>query len=383
MIQKKRSPYKGLLLILLVAFLGFGVLLYKLNILSVITGLLFDREIELTKSEDSINVLLLGIGGGKHEGPDLSDTIIFASLNPKNNTVSLISIPRDLWVPDIKAKINAAYALGQEKNGKGILLVDAVVEKIVGKAIDYTVVVNFDAFVQAVDLLGGIDVNVERTFDDYEYPITGRENDLCDRLEEELPLLATSSSQVEAFPCRYRHLHFDKGIVHMNGEDALAYARSRHAEGVEGTDFARSSRQQKVIVAFRDKALSLGTIFNPVKTISMYNVVKGNLNTNINSEEIDDFIKLAQKMKDAKIITYVIDMGDEAQKQNGLLINPSISEEYNYAYVLVPRIGNGNFTEIQQYVSCVLDSKICEVGKMGISEVGPSTSPTIPKNTID
>lgn len=384
MIRKKSSPIKGLLFILLVVFFGVGILLYKLNILSIISGLIFDQQIVLKKNEESINILLLGVGGGMHEGPDLSDTIIFASINPTDNTASLISIPRDLWIAETKSKINAAYAFGQEKDGKGILLADAVVEKIVGKPIDYTVVVNFDAFIQAVDLLGGIDVNVERTFDDYEYPITGSENDLCGHTEEELPELATAASQLEAFPCRYKHLHFDKGTIHMDGENALAYARSRHAEGVEGSDFARSSRQQNVIVAFRDKVLSLGTIFNPVKALSMYNVVKNNINTNIDSSEIDDFIKLAQKMQKAKITTYVLDMGDAKQNRNGLLINPPTSAEFNFAYVLTPRVGSSDFSEVQTYVSCVLENKICEVEKNGVKiQDQPSGSPASSKNAIE
>lgn len=364
MLNKKTYIVLGLSLLFVVLSFNFfkigGPFLY---------GLLFNKNIEL-KQEDSgeINLLLLGIGGGKHEGPDLTDTIILASLNPKKNKVSLASIPRDLWIPELKAKINSAYSTGQEKEKKGILLSKAVVEKIMGKNVDYAIVVNFSAFVRLVDLLGGIDVSVKRTLDDSEYPIEGRENDTCGHKEEELVGLATASSQLEAFPCRYKRIRFEKGRQHMTGIQALEFVRSRHAFGAEGTDFARSQRQQEVITSVREKTLSLGIILNPVKVLGIINILRQNINTDIDISEYDDFIKLANKMGQAKFTSAIIDTGNEENDNVGLLVNPPVSEDYGFQWVLIPRKGNGDFSEIKDYLACLEENDTCKIDKNGIQK---------------
>src|SRR3989304_5243960 len=173
----------------------------------------FKKEIELKteKKTGNINVLILGKGGGRHEGPDLTDTIIVATINLNKNTVTLVSMPRDLWIPDLAAKINTAYSYGQERNDQGKLLAKTAVSQVIGKQIDYVLVVDFDAFINLVDHLGGIDVNVRQTLDDYKYPITGKEDDPCDHADEEVIDLslqiATGSAKTEdAFPCRYKHI---------------------------------------------------------------------------------------------------------------------------------------------------------------------------------
>lgn len=329
----------------------------------------FDTKIELKKERGATNVLLLGVGGARHEGPDLSDTIIFANINPEKNIVNLISIPRDLWVPDIKSKINAGFAFGEEKGGKGIVLSKAVVEKVLGQPVDYTLVGDFQGFEKAVDLLGGLDVEVKRTFDDYEYPIEGKETDPCDNKEEDLADLATASSQLDAFPCRYKHIHFDKGVKKMNGLEALTYVRSRHALGPEGSDFARSQRQQQVILAFKNKVFSLGTIFNPIKILGMYNIISDNIHTDIKTSEFDDFAKLVQDMKSAKIRSFVIDFGDLSEGREGLLTTPTSLEAFGNQWVLIPRTGDGNFDEIRKYVSCIVEENECTVAKDSIEVI--------------
>lgn len=337
---------------LFVVFAGIAVVAFFKNSPVSVEGLL-KPEIELKMQDDRINVLLLGIGGGSHEGPMLTDTIIFASIDPQNKKISMVSIPRDLWSEEIQAKVNTAYAFGEEREkGGGLKLAKAVIEKVVNQQIDYAIRIDFDGFVKAVDMIGGIDVNVERTLDDYEYPVEGKESDTCGVPDEEFELLATASSQVEAFPCRYMHLHIDEGQQHMDGKTALMYVRSRHAVGVEGSDFARSKRQEKIIEAFRNKIFSLETVFNPSKIISLYDIVKESIDTDVKQEEFDDFIKLAQKLQDARIVSTVLDIGDNARE--GLLINPPITEEFKNQWVLIPKSGNGNYTAIHAHVDCIV-----------------------------
>ena len=365
--QARKRGRERIRLFIIIVFLIIGsVLFYRFgSYLPVLFQLLFDKEISLQnidKKTERVNVLLLGIGGGKHDGPLLTDTIIYASIDPKENKVTLISLPRDLWIPELKAKINTAYAYGEAKQpGGGILLSRAVVEKVLGQPVDYVLRVDFNGFVQAVDMLGGIDVNVERSFDDFEYPVSGKETDTCGFEGEEFEKRATESSQLEAFPCRYEHIHFDKGQQVMNGQTALRFVRSRHAKGPEGSDFARSQRQEKIISAFKDKVFSLGTFLNPLKLVNLANVFEGSIDTDIKQEEYDDFIKLGRKMEKAELKSVVLDAGDESQDRAGLLDFPRSRAEFRGQWVIIPRLGSGNFSEIHLHVACEIEGENCRI----------------------
>lgn len=333
--------------------------------------LIFDRGVVLKQTDNKVNILLLGIGGGSHDGPNLTDTIILANLDPKNNKVTLVSIPRDLWFPDLDTsnkKINGAYADGESKmTGGGLIEAEAAISKITGQEINYGVRIDFSGFVQAVNTIGGLDINVDNTFDDYEYPISGKEDESCGYSDDDIKdFSATSPAELEIqekFTCRYMHVHFDKGLNHMNGDQALEYVRSRHAIGAEGGDFARSKRQEKVINAFKEKVLSAETLINPSKILDLYNIVKSSIDTNIKQDEFDDFIRLAEKLRGAKIQSAVIDVGDTTTQRSGLLIEDSISSDGLFLSALTPRLGNGNFSEIQKYISCEIDKGNCQISK--------------------
>ncbi|OGH21358.1 MAG: hypothetical protein A2958_00975 [Candidatus Levybacteria bacterium RIFCSPLOWO2_01_FULL_38_13] len=362
--RKNKNPQKIILLILGIIILFFaGQAVFKIAKLSpFLFQLLFNREIDLKKTDHNVNVLLLGIGGGAHQGPNLTDTIVFASLSSGGDKIELISIPRDLWVPDITGKVNTAYSKGEDKRkGGGLVLAKAAVRKVINQPIDYALLIDFDGFVKAVDLVGGLDVDVERSFDDYEYPITGKEDDPCGHSEEELKEFATASSQLKAFPCRYMHIRFSKGFQRMDGKTALMFVRSRHGQGEEGSDFARSKRQEKIIKAFKDKVFSLQSLVNPAKVIGLYDILKESIDTDIKEKEFDDFIRLFNKMKKAKTESIVIDIGNQQKQRAGLLVHPDLSEEYNFEWVLIPRVGNSNFSEIQKYIDCEIKTENCPV----------------------
>jgi polyisoprenyl-teichoic acid--peptidoglycan teichoic acid transferase len=344
--------------------------LVKMGTLSpLVFQLIFNKKVELKKVEpEKLNILLLGIGGGSHDGPNLTDTIIFASLNLKNPKITLISLPRDIWISDIDEKINFAYAKGEAKRkGGGLILAKTVVSKVTGQPIDYVMVLDFSGFVKAVNVLGGIDVNIENTFDDYQYPIEGNENELCGHTEEEVKTFTASNSAEtdlpDFFPCRYEHLHFDKGIAHLDGETALKFVRSRHAKGSEGTDFARSQRQEKVIAALKNKAFSL-QILNPAKILGLYSAIQNSVHTDIKTNEFDDFIKVANKFKNAEIKSVVVDAGDEGVKRGGLLTHPDVSSIYNYKWVLIPKAGKDNYSEIGEYIRCRLVREDCIISEI-------------------
>jgi LCP family protein required for cell wall assembly len=198
------------------------------------------RTATLDSSDGLTNILILGIGGGTHEGFDLTDTIMVLSLDSSKKSVALISIPRDIWSDTLKDKVNTAYHYGELKQkGGGLLLSKVIMEDVIGLPIHYAVVIDFSGFTKVIDAVGGIDVNVPEAFTDTQYPKPGMEQATC-------PGDPTNA-------CVYETIHFDAGLQHMDGARALIYARSRHAEGDQGSDFARSRRQQIIMVALKDR----------------------------------------------------------------------------------------------------------------------------------
>ena len=120
---------------------------------------LFSKD-SLKTYDNQVNILLLGIAGGQHEGPNLSDSNIVANYNFKTNKLTTVSIPRDLWSPTLNDKINSAYAYGEAKKpGKGgFILAKAEIEAVIGLPIQYAAVVDFQQFKELIDFLGGIEI---------------------------------------------------------------------------------------------------------------------------------------------------------------------------------------------------------------------------------
>jgi polyisoprenyl-teichoic acid--peptidoglycan teichoic acid transferase len=316
---------------------------------SFLYSILINRNnISLKNTKGTTNVLLLGIGGKGHDGPNLTDTMILLSVNPEKKFVIFTPIPRDVWLTSINAKINAAYSIGEDKKQGGgmVMAKDAILETL-GVEVHYTVVADFTGFEKAVDLLGGVAVYVDQDFVDPLYPKDGHENDTCGIN------IATMSAEMIAdtsFPCRYETLSFKQGLIKMTGEEALKYVRSRHAETLEGTDFARSQRQQKVLIAVKDKFFSTQTLLSSSKLIELLKIYKDYIKTDIKEDEYDDFIKLFFKLKTAKYDTFVLDQGNKEEGRAGLLVNPPASK-YG-AWVLEPSLGD--WTEIQEKIQSTI-----------------------------
>jgi len=217
----------------------------------VVVKLLLTKGMSLQATDKRVNILILGIAGGVHDGSDLTDTMIVASVAQDKPSIALVSLPRDIWSDTLKDKINSAYHYGEEKKvGGGKTLAKAIVEDVTGLVIHYIVVVDFSQFEKLINVVGGIDVVVPKAFVDSEYPITGKENDEC--------------GGDTTFACRYETIQFAEGKQHMDGQTALKYVRSRHSEGDEGTDFARGKRQQDIMVALKEKIIQIKPWFNPI-----------------------------------------------------------------------------------------------------------------------
>ena len=228
---------------------------------------------------ERVNLLIMGIDRRPTEAcPCRSDTMMLATLDPKTATAGLITIPRDLYVPIPnygENRINTALFLGalNKYPGGGPGLAKKTIEYNFGRQVHYYVIVDFSGFRRVVDTLGGIDINVPKAIDDPEYP--------------------TENFGVQ-------HIHFNAGIQHMNGEQALQYARTRHTD----SDFGRSKRQIQVLMAIRDKAVRLDIV---PKLPSLLQSMWGTVETDMKPQEVLALAQAAQKIKTENIKTASID----------------------------------------------------------------------------
>jgi LCP family protein required for cell wall assembly len=284
------------------------------------------------EGDGRINVLLLGNGGPGHDAPDLTDTILLASIDPINHNTALLSIPRDLWVKipgDGYQKINAAFVYGkQQAKGKteaqkdeaGLELLDKTLSPIIGVPIHYHTVVNFTAFKQTVNAIGGVSVNVPETLYD---PTMAWEN-------HGNPYLAMKGQQT------------------FNGDKALIYARSRETS----SDFARGQRQRMLIVAIKDKTFSLGTFSNPVKVSGLLSSLGNNVYTDFSLDDLTHLYKIVGKIPSNNITSL-----DLVTPPHNLVTTGNM----NGLSIVQPRAGLFDYSAIQGYVRNALkDSYIAK-----------------------
>lgn len=276
------------------------------SILSTLRGLVGSSDKELTGEQDNrINFLLLGIGGEGHDGPELTDTIMFVSFEPSTKKIGFLSIPRDLAVPIPGygyQKINSINAYAEmDDNGSGPEWTSDVVGDLLDQEIHYYMKVDFDGFVDLIDAIGGVDIYIDRSFTDANYPT---DDELVQTIE------------------------FEQGNTHMDGETALQFARSRHGDNGEGSDFARAERQQKIILAVKNELLSASTFLNPARLNNLVETFQENVETNMTFWEL---VKMSQYIPDIStenITTTVLD-----DSLNGTLYSTNI----NGSFVLLPK----------------------------------------------
>lgn len=279
------------------------------------------------ETEDRVNILLMGMGGAGHSGGYLADTIMIASYKPSTDQVAFISIPRDLFVsiPGYEwRKINNAYAFGYSENpeGGGEKLMTEVIENITGLKINYYGKVDFEGFRKIIDDVGGIDVYVERTFYDPLYP---------------------------DYNYGYQPVSFQQGWNHFSGEKALQFARSRHGNNNEGSDFARSERQQKIILALKEKLLSVYTLLNPNLIINILNDLADHVRTNMEPWEMIKLYKLVKDISGNQVVDEVIDNSPGGPLRSETTIDG--------AYILRPNAGPDDFSEIQAIAQNIFSVK--------------------------
>lgn len=252
-----------------------------------------DKDYVLPPAEkDRQDILILGIRGkdDPEDGGMLTDTIMLLSFNKTTKKSSLVSIPRDFYVKitnNLSDKINTAYVrLGLSGTKK-------LFSRITGVYVDDIVVFDFSSFEKIVTELGGIDITLDKPFEE------------------------TSQWGYE--------FSLPAGPNHLDGQSALYYVRSRYST----SDFDRAARQQKVIFALKQKALGSDFLSDPIKALSLLTTVRSNIQTDINVLDIKKLLSLAHEVSDSSdnLKRYVI-------TTDNLLYEGRLG---NGAYVLLPK----------------------------------------------
>lgn len=351
-IQKPKSKRKTFLYILIpiivVILSGIGFLIYKgykitqgLG-LNLNTGLIQitnkDPELKKDSTGKFTNFLVIGIDTRETTGGLNTDTIMEVSYNYDTNDITMISIPRDFNVEIGKGskwynKINSVYAFTRDGNDTtGLKELQRTVEEVTGTEIQYYAMVNFQAFTQIIDSVGGVDVNVETSFTDYFYPASKGDpkgNDTCGPV---------------GIGCGFwKVISFKAGVQHMDSTTALEYARSRHSSQ-DGSDYGRARRQQKVVMAVKDKVLSTSTLTSPKAIMGIVSSIANNIKVSeFTINDIQAGLNLAKKFNDKNGRSY------------SFVLDPLVgNSEVILAGGAAPKLGLGKYTDINEFVDLVL-----------------------------
>ncbi len=300
------------------------------------------------KHGQRVSILLLGMGGEQNDAPYLTDSVMAVTIDPTSNRVMLASIPRDLVVhmnlQDNPAriwtnKINAAYEVPytniiccvagqyQGQNGGGYAA-EHEVGKVTGITFDRYIAVDFIAFRDMVNALGGVDICLTTNLDDYEYP-------------------DYSNGYIRG------GIHYTAGCAHYNGEQALQIARSRHAQQPQqSSDFGRARRQQDIMQAIKKKAT---TVNGFSKAPQLLDALQKNIHTDMTISDMKAVYDWGKNLPDASIIRVALTAPSAAADGNLLDsfncgMGPNVSQ-------LCP--DDASYAMIHQYLgSALIDPKV-------------------------
>lgn len=294
--------------------------------------------IALPEDDPTTNVILLGMGGPGHAGPALTDTNILVRIDTQAKKAAIVTLPRDLWAP-IPAgngkttfnKLNKAYALGGGELSKDVASI------VTGLKVDKFIAVDFVGFQRIFGLLDKVRVDVPKGYDDYFYPLKGKELDLCGLSAQEITEAHEKYSGFELekqFACRFEDIHFDKGEMKMEGAVALKYVRSRHGD----SDFGRSERQAVVLEGLKEKLISLDIV---KKLPKLLKAIVANVKTDISLDEIKDFYDLVKNPGEYEITTVHL-------TEDNVLTS---SKEEGGAFILLPKEGHNKWDKLREFIN--------------------------------
>lgn len=236
---------------------------------------------ESSLPDSPLNILLLGTDARPGQRAPRTDAIILIHLDRKHDRASMLSIPRDLWVtyPGYgEGRINAAYAIGEEQFGPGggAALAKKTVGNLLDLKVDYFALVNFQAFSALIDELGGITVDVPEAIRDPAYP-------------------TEDYGTIEVY--------FRKGRQRMDGERALIYTRTRHAD----SDFGRNQRQQLVLLAIFERVRERGLLQQITSLDDYTRAVRDYVRTDMPRRTMLELAQWGRNLDATSIRRYAID----------------------------------------------------------------------------
>lgn len=233
-------------------------------------------------STATLNILLLGTDArAEDSGPPRTDALVLVRIERDSGRVSMLSIPRDLWVSypnGGEGRINAAYAIGEKRFGPGggATLAKSTVGRLVGVEVDHFVLINFRGFETLIDQLGGIEVDVPETIYDPAYP-------------------------TEDY--RTIEVRFEAGRQRLNGQQALIYTRTRHAD----SDFGRNQRQQLVLMAIFERIRERGLLQQLTSLDDYTRALRGYVQTDLSRSRMLEIASFARSIDGDTILRYAID----------------------------------------------------------------------------
>lgn len=324
-----------ILIVLLVAVGGFLAIKGYLNLSKMLGGggaaVALDGEVDPSKlkgeGDGRVNILLLGRGGAGHDGPDLTDTILVASIDPVNKKAGLVSVQRDLWVDynGSEMKLNAVFANAKSRNltrSDDVLAaekvaakaVEGIIEDVLGVQMHYYAMVDFAGFEKAVQTVGGVTIDVPEELRD---PTMAWENKWN-------PVLAKP------------------GVQKMEAKQALMYVRSRH--GSAGGDFDRAERQRLFIMALKNEITSAGTYGNPLRLANLMDDFGDHVRTDFS---VNDLTRL-----------FSITRGISSMESIGLNGDPPhdylTTGNYGGQSIVRPKAGLFDYSDIQKFIRAKL-----------------------------
>lgn len=346
-VPKRRRSWKTtikrffiLVMVVVLLFGGFIGTKFLINASKTFNGNLFGLfQSNKLKGEDvgRVNILLAGNSADDpgHGGALLTDSIMLISVDTKNNTAFMMSIPRDLYVAipgHGYSKINEAYVDGQQDHfdesgypSGGMGLLEKVVAENFGVTLNYYSLVNYTAFKQAVDSVGGIDVTIQSS--------------------DQRGLYDPSRDWTK--PYKAPLVKLTNGNHHLDGQTALNLARARGdaygAYGYGQSDYTRTANQRMMLVALKDKAESPGVALNPIKIAGLMDSFGNNVTTDFKTSEVRRLYDLSKKIPSTSIAS--VGLNDVSGKS--LLRGYTTRSGQS---TLIPAAGLNNYSAIQAYL---------------------------------
>ncbi|HSW66487.1 MAG TPA: LCP family protein [Bacillota bacterium] len=329
----------GVACLVIGGYLGWKILHNELKVFGWKGIVSLVQNVKL-KGEDTGHVTVLLAGNSAddpgHSGGNLTDSIMLLSLNTRTHTAFMISVPRDLYVtvPNTDGdagKINEVYQDGEQMHFSeagyapgGMGLLEKTISQNFGITINYYGLVNYSAVRQAVDAVGGIEVNIQSNDPRGVYDPSP---DLSNNYK---PLVNLSN-----------------GVHTINGVQALGLSRARGdsygAYGYALSDFTRTQYQRQVLLALKDKAFSAGILANPVKLGNLFDSLGSNVKTDMTLGEVKRLYSLTKDMNDNKITSAGLNDAD------GKNLLSNYTTRYGQS-ALIPRLGVDDYSEIQAYI---------------------------------